>query len=510
MAPPSDELADELADEPAGLTDETRGRFERDLRRRLNDRFGHGPWLVATEYDQASVRLALRLRSYGDPAILAVGSRTGVGPIDRSVPLLSIGLPSTGDVLLDRQTGGEVLGNPPAEVVAAIDAWDPDRRARAVGSLTITAGEVAGRPTFGARSKAWAALEDKLAIEPLWRAAGIPLAPTEQVAVADVDGLLRAHRRLATERGTVWAGDNHAGFHGGGLGTFWVPDEAVVTSMAERLVRHRLVRIMPFIEGVPCSIHGIVVPDGRAEAAVSVFRPAEMMTLRDPVERRFVYGRAGTYWDPPPADRAAMRDVARRIGAQLHRQVAYRGAFTVDGVLGVDGFLPTEVNPRFGAALGSEMPTLEGPPLDLFFIHLALVDGRLDGVDPELLERWVVTNHDRHRWASGFLDFERAPDRERTAVVTSADDGRLVVDETEQAGPGMAGADRQPGRSEDGRRVASVRWGSARGGGMLMIDGGPLIDKGRPTAPLLVEIIGVVDRHWGLGLPPLEAARSVR
>ena len=47
-----------------------------------------------------------------------------------------------------------------------------------------------------------------------------------------------------------------------------------------------------------------------------------------------------------------MREAARRVGAVLRDEVAYRGAFTLDGVATVDGFRPTELNPRFGAGLG--------------------------------------------------------------------------------------------------------------------------------------------------------------
>ncbi len=483
--------------------DSQRRHFEAALRGRLVDIYRSNPWLVAVDVDQGAVGLAARLRSMTETPVLALAARSGVGPVDPSIPLHSLGLPSTGEMVSDIHTAAEAFRNPPPADIDAVDRWDRDGRARAVCAITAIAGPVVGRPTFGARPQAWADLEDKLAIEELWAEVGVPVAPSVQVAVEDSDGLLAAHRRLATDGGTVWAGDNSSGWHGGGHGTHWVPDEAAAEAMAPRLDRYRLVRIMPFVEGIPCSIHGMVVPDGGGGAAVAMFRPTEMMILRNPARSTFVYGRSGTLWDPPAADRTAMQAVARRIGDGLWHRVGYRGAFTVDGILGAAGFVPSEVNTRYGSALGFEMETIDGPPLDLFLIHLALVEGLLDGLDPVAFERWATDNLDRNRRARGFLDVDLAPDRERTAVVTRSPAGALTVDDRDGDEPVEAG-DAAPDR------VAEVRWGTARGGGMLMIEIGPVVEVGAATAPLLVEIIDAVDRHWGVGIPALAPARPVR
>jgi hypothetical protein len=71
--------------------------------------------------------------------------------------------------------------------------------------------------------------------------------------------------------------------------------------------------------------------------------------LRNVEDRTFVYGGIGTFWDPPAADRAEMRDVVRRVGAHLQAVHGYRGAFGVDGVLTAEGFRPTELNSRMSA-----------------------------------------------------------------------------------------------------------------------------------------------------------------
>ena len=192
------------------------------------------------------------------------------------------------------------------------------------------------------------ALEDKLLAEELWTAAGVPAAPSRIVPV-DRTALAAAADEVAGPLGSVWSGDARGGFNGGGNFVRWVTDEheaaAAFAFFAPRCDR---VRVLPFLDGVPCSIHGMVLPDGTA-----VFRPVEIAMLRDPVRHRFVYGGLGTFWDPPAADRDEMRDVARRVGEQLRAAYGYRGGFGVDGVLTADGFRPTELNSRMSAGLST-------------------------------------------------------------------------------------------------------------------------------------------------------------
>ena len=163
------------------------------------------------------------------------------------------------------------------------------------------------------------AMEDKLLAEEIWAAAGVPTAPYEMRA----GGRRRARRgdrpSWPPPLGAVWSGDARDGFNGGGNYVRWVADDGrrrprPSSSSATRCDR---VRVMPFLDGVPCSIHGMVLPDGTA-----VFRPVEIAIVRDVPGRRFVYGGLSTYWDPAPADREAMRDAARRVGE--HLQVGVR------------------------------------------------------------------------------------------------------------------------------------------------------------------------------------------
>ncbi len=146
---------------------------------------------------------------------------------------------------------------------------------------------------------------------------------------------------------------------------------------------------MPFLDGVPCSIHGIVFPQD-----VITLRPAEMIVLRTPGDV-FFYAGCASFFDPPDAEREAMRAIARTVGARLREEVAYRGAFTVDGVLTSDGFLPTELNPRNGAALNMMVKGAAELPFQL------LLDAVVAGVDadwqPRALEDLLLAHADEHR-----------------------------------------------------------------------------------------------------------------
>jgi hypothetical protein len=128
---------------------------------------------------------------------------------------------------------------------------------------------------------------------------------------------------------------------------------------------------------------------------VIAFRPCEMLVFRRPGSNRLTYGGAATAWDPPKSDREAMRNAAKRVGAHLRNQYGYRGVFTIDGIMTKNGFLPTELNPRFGAAI-SRM-TSQLPNLPLFLLHRALCEGVELDYRPHQLEEMVIEGADATR-----------------------------------------------------------------------------------------------------------------
>ena len=285
----------------------------------------------------------------GRPVVLGPGAPAGwaswVERLDRlGCRTLVLDLPAPATVLATDvfRLHDRLLRDLPPEAVAAVERFDPDRRGLFRTTPFVTSDEpVLGRPVTGGRPRSFLELEDKLRADAVWAAAGVDAAPYRVVPLEE-DALAAATRELAGRHGAVWSGD---GFTGGGDYVRWVLDrDDQVRARAFFAPRCERVRVMPFLDGVPCSIHGFVLPDGTA-----VLRPVEIAVLRDHAARTFSYAGLGTGWDPPAADREQMRDVARRVGELLRTAHGFRGAFGVDGVLTADGFRPTELNPRMSA-----------------------------------------------------------------------------------------------------------------------------------------------------------------
>src|SRR5215217_1808648 len=327
------------------------------------------------------------LRSVGATQALVVGTEgmgVGVPPADAEVVVVERE-DHGDDVMAALHAGIRVLDDPPPHVVDAVEAFDPDRTAVVFGIFLTEAAALAGRPFVAHRRPEWVALEDKTRLAELLDRAGVARSPSMVVPVAAATS---RWRQLDEGAGTVWAADSTAGFHGGAASTRWVTDDVeAATVSAELAQRATTVRVMPFLDGIPTSIHGIVLPDG-----VVVLRPVELVTLRR--GRRLVYAGCATYWDPPTAVREEMREAARRVGAELRRAVDFRGAFTLDGVATRDGFRPTEVNPRFGAGL---LTITHGIDVPLTLVMDLVVAGRPLGITAEWLERELLEAADAQR-----------------------------------------------------------------------------------------------------------------
>ena len=281
--------------------------------------------------------------------VLAVSTARGAGPVpaEGECVVVEVTPPATTSVTEELRTHDRLAHELPRHAVAAVELFDPECAGIWHTSAFVTDDEpILGRPVTGGRPASFLALEDKMLADAIWAAADVPSAPFRIVPI-DQDALAEATAQVAGPLGAVWSGDTRGGFNGGGNYVRWVRDEhdraAALAFFSQRCDR---VRVMPFLDGVPCSIHGMVLPDGTA-----AFRPVEIAMLRNVEERRFVYGGLGTSWDPPAADREAMRAVVRRVGAHLQREHGYRGAFGIDGVLTAEGFRPTELNPRMSAGI---------------------------------------------------------------------------------------------------------------------------------------------------------------
>jgi hypothetical protein len=327
------------------------------------------------------------------------------------------------------------------------------------------------------------ALEDKTRLHSLLDRAGVRRGPVA-IARAQDACLGAAHARLDRGAGTVFAGDSGPGVHGGASFVRRVySDETLAEACSLLTPRCRHVRVMPFVEGVPCSVHGLVFPED-----VAVFRPVELITLRRPGSGEFVYAGTGSYWDPPDAAREEMRGIARRVGEGLRHEVAYRGPFTLDGVLGADGFVPTEVNPRFGAGFGHL--TAACPELPLGPLALAVQAGEPLDYRPADLERRVLEASDARRSGSGRISLT----------------GRLEGPRRLRLARAAGGGYRAAAGGEQG--CATLVVGPSNVGGYVRFQPEPAsLRPGALLAPEVVAAFAAADAIEGADIGALEACR---
>ncbi len=433
-------------------------------------------WIVCADAAAAFTTALRRWREIGYPRPLLLAGTPGTGelPTAEDCELVVLGTRAP-TMMLGIRAFHEALRDLPSSALDAIERWDPDRSARVLGSFLDTELSIAGRRTWAARPEGWLALEDKTAVDEIWEAAGVDHAPSVVVA-ARGDELVAAARRLGGGA-TVWAGDNREGWHGGAEYTRFVADAGDATSSIEFMATHcDRVRVMPYLDGVPCSIHGMVFPD-----AVAAFRPIEMVVFRTPGSDRFRYGSVSTSWDPPDDVREEMRAAARRVGTLLRERVGFRGVFTMDGVAAADGWLPTELNPRFGAGLG---PVARAADLPILGISRLLIAGETNGLDAAEIEAIAVEAADRVRHLGGMMVVDR------------------MVDVTESQRVDWDGSNVAP--AGDGPGHGTLERGPAASGGLVRFTLDPeRVTPGTQAAPVVAAALAAADRIWNTGIGPL-------
>lgn len=445
-----------------------------DLSERLVTLHAGRRWILAVDVAAAATGLVSRLRETGAVGVMVVAGAEGVGELP-DCPTVYV-RPGAGGGLMDRIRSIEAaMTDPPAGVVEAVDRFDPDHQAFVIATPFWMATTLFGRPVYGARRPEWVALEDKTLVDELWDAAGVPRVQSRVVPVTEA---AETALTLAGSLGTVWSADNREGWHGGGAYTRWVPDRVRARQATDWFSRHaRRVRVMPFLDGIPCSVHGFVTGRG-----VAVFRPVELVILRRADRRGFVYGGVATFWDPPGGYREEMRVVARRVAPILVERVGYRGPFGVDGVATADGFRPTELNPRMTVGLGVQAV---GADLALGSVARATVEGDLDP-DPEQLEEMVVRCADEVRVGGMGVPLDQESEPAEVALRFAGDRVEVVDDEAEatmEVGPAGAGGSFLRMRL-DPERVAA----------------------GPSVAPKAVAACRLAAELWGVELPDLEPA----
>jgi len=444
----------------------------------------------------ATPRWIGQFRGLGAGRVLVVGTTLGTGDLPDPADAEWIDLDIRASDPVDEFRHFERLAaDPPPEVREAMGRFDPHGDALLLTAPFQAVTAIGGRPVVGGRRTEWVALEDKTTNDALFDRAGVDRPPCDIVAADDRRALDAAAARLDRGQGTVWAGDAREGFNGGGAFVRWVTDETQADG-AQRwfATRCRRVRVAPFLEGTPCNIHGFATDDGLA-----VFRPVEAMTLQSADPPALHYGGAATFFDPPDADRARMRVVARRVGMLLRDEVGFLGSYTVDGVLTDDGFRPTELNPRLGAGF---TPLVAGlPELPFVALHWAVAAGWPCPVAPDELEATIVAAADAHRTGGGWVPGRARwhETREHPVVVTD-DDCRAAADAAEANGVVTTGP-----RDPRGRCGGFIRFTATP-------DATPV---GLPLAPRAAAAYAWADRELGAGIgvrlrpaPPRSATRA--
>jgi hypothetical protein len=308
--------------------------------------------------------------------------------------------------------------------------------------------------------------------------------------------------------GTVWAGDSRDGWHGGASLVRHV-HAGLETGASEDFVRCcDRVRVMPYLRGVPCSIHGVVISrtqprasagrGGEASVDVIALRPVEMVVLPQP-DGRFFYCGCSTTYDPPEEVRDEMRRAATAVGHVLAREARFRGAFTIDGVATDEGFRPTELNPRNGAGLNMMARELDGLPFQFLLDAMSTevpIDWRAHELEALLLDRF-----DRHRVGGTWARVPNACEPQR-ATVTVTDQ---IVTWEPRGGSERAG-DPTGGR---GATFDVVAGPAVAGEGFVRAQLRSPVPTG-PVAPVARLVWEFLDRQWGLGLGELLHPRWVR
>lgn len=295
------------------------------------------------------------------------------------------------------------LESPSRDLAEAIAAFDSEKRAKVLLSGLLSAERVLGRDCFGARQKHWAALEDKTVIETYWDSIGIPHMESALVSLNHTDAWAAA-QKLDRGDGTVWSGDSFSGFNGGGAFVRKVQSrKQSIDALDYFRQRCSLIRIAPFLPGTPCSIHGLVVPGG----GVAIFRPVELLVLSDSASSEFKYIGASTYWDPSLRRRDEMRRYGRSLARWLADRFDYRGAFTLDGIMTVNGFFPTEINTRVGDGLWILCDSV--PDFPLVLLDAMIREGIQEDYRITELERMVIAASDSVRGIRLAMRFPTVP-----------------------------------------------------------------------------------------------------
>jgi hypothetical protein len=432
-------------------------------------------WILTLDAAAGATRMVERMRDQGASEIMIVAALEGVGEVP-TVDRIHYTRASGDSIMQGVRAYVHSIDDPSDSLLRAVDQFDPEGTALVLNPGFSRSMTLFGRASYGSRKPQWRDLEDKMIVDELWDAAGVNRAPSAIVAMAEAPA---ASEKLQSDLGTVWAGDNKEGWHGGGEYVRWVRDANDQANAFEWFSKHAdRVRVMPFLDGLPCSIHGIVTGNG-----VAVFNPVELTILRHVDRAALYYAQGANFWNPPDAVRDEMRSAARSVGDLLADRYGYFGAFGIDGICTKDGFRPTELNPRISLghavhALAAEIP--------IGGIERGLIAGDL-AIDATDLETTVLDAAQSKRRGGAMFHLDGSYPAARTGF-------RIVDDVAVTA---------EVEESNDG----TMELGEAAFGSAIFAqfdsDGTPI---GPSIAPRAVAILNLARDLWNVQAPDLEAA----
>jgi hypothetical protein len=246
-----------------------------------------------------------------------------------------------------------------------VGTFDPAEHAVLIITDPLDPQVLGGRAQLGAKHPSWTLAEHKSVVDTLWDAMGVDRAES---VVLDHPGTLIDHAAVAATTVSSWQRRGTAPSAGG---------EGVSTASGPDQKGQFRVRVMPRLAGMPCRLHGLVSGDSTV-----VFPPLELLVAHQVPSGLYLPLGACPVDEP---QRAALIAITRHLGSGLGQYLAYRGGFSVDGILTSDGFRPTDFNGRVTSALEHV------PPRQRVAVHASAVLARagLAGLPAQTLAEHV-------------------------------------------------------------------------------------------------------------------------
>lgn len=322
----------------------------------------------------------------------------GLGPLPSDVQLLSpFPLETSGD-------GMRIVL--PSHILEGLRTFDPHREALVIGSGSTSSCLIDGRAIINARPKLQEQYESKLISEQILSTV------MDRKELTRIMGI--SHRNFYGQcsqidlgDGIVLSGDSSTGPGTAGSHVWWVTNSAQAVNAVKHLRSNGgMVRVMPYVRGIPASMHGLVLADGLITCP-----PMQLINLLRSsdghVATRFFTAGSATLSVLDSHLMARMRTLIRSIGEELAARVGYRGMYCVDGIVTEDSFIPTEINTREGSSIGVHFSLADEVPIQL--LNAAALSTTAVASSARELDTALEMTSPKARIAITWKDFVAAP-----------------------------------------------------------------------------------------------------